>query len=171
MNTGDKDLDLFLKLILILFGGVVVIFIGFYVVLPASIIYGIYSAYKWYTKPPPVTTEELYCQSRITYFPTDQEFTSNFGAKLSKVWKTTEACDAVLDVLVSCTLQLYRNENLAGAPLRVFERGTREEARYRGELIAQANRAYDPLPLIEAMHATLLASFRAYIDALPPIAY
>jgi hypothetical protein len=171
VNTGDKDLDTFLYLMLILFGAVVIIFVGLYVALPAAIIYGIYQTYKWFTKPPPVTTEELYRQSQITYFPTEQEFTNNFGTKLSKVWKTTEACDPILHALASCTLQLYKNENLASAPMRVFERGTREEARYRDELIAHADRAYDPLPIIDAMHTTLLASFTAYINALPPMAY
>jgi hypothetical protein len=78
MNTGSKELDLFLLLMLILFGGVVIIFVGLYVALPAVIIYGIYSAYKWYTKPAPITTEELYRQSQITYFPQPIEFTEMF---------------------------------------------------------------------------------------------
>ncbi len=146
------------------------VFIGL-VVIPLLICFGIYCFYHWYTKPPPVTTQELYRQSQITYFPTAEDFTSNFGPQLSKVWETTEACDPILHAIASCTLQLYRNENLAGVPMRTFASGTREEARYRDELIAHAGRAYDPLPVIEAMHATLKASFTAYINALPPIAY
>ena len=142
-----------------------------YFVIPAAIIYGVYLVYKWYTKPPPITTEELYRQSQITYFPTPEQFTNNFGQQLSRLWPNTEACDPILYAIASCTLQLYTNENLAGAPMRVFEQGTREEARYRDELIAHADRAYDPLPIIDAMHTTLLASFTAYINALPPMAY
>ena len=171
MNTGDKHLDTFLLLMLILFGAVVIIFVGLYVALPAAVIYGIYQTYKWFTKPSPITTEELYRRSQITYFPTEQDFTNNFGTKLSKLWKTTEACDPILHAIASCTLQLYKNENLSNAPMRVFAHGTHEEARYRDDLIAQAKIAYDPLPLIEEMHTTLLTTFSTYINALPPMAY
>jgi hypothetical protein len=160
-------LNAFGALLLVIAG----LFFAMYVVIPAAIIYGIYLAYKWYTKPPPATTEELYRQSTITYFPTPEQFTNNFGQQLSSLWPHTEACDPILYVIASCTLELYKNENLAGAPMRVFEQGTREEARYRDELITQANRAYDPLPVIETMHAILTASFTAYINALPPMAY
>jgi hypothetical protein len=170
MNTGDKDLDTFLYLMLILFGGVVIIFIGLYVVLPAAVIYGIYQTYKWFTKPPPATTEELYRQSQITYFPEPVKFTEQFMVKFSTANAPHQWPRTIIDAMVSTTHQLYKNENLAGAPMRVFEKGTREEARYRDQLIAQANRAYDPLPLIETMHAVLTRSFQAYINSLPSIA-
>ena len=74
MKTGDKDADLFLwgiGLMLLFVLGVA--FAGL-IVLPALIIWGLYAAYKWYTKSPPATIQQLYVQHQNTTLPTENDY-------------------------------------------------------------------------------------------------
>ncbi len=109
--------DIFVVSIVVMIASVAFITVSVYVALPCLLIFVLYKLITYKPKPKPPTTQQLYEQAQVTYFPSDADFTNNFVEKMvdDDGWECPT--DDIIDRIINMARELYRSENLALTPM------------------------------------------------------
>lgn len=164
----DAGTGLFVSM-LIIFMGLAVIFIGFFVLAPLAILaLAIWLGYKYATRPVVTPTTEMYAQTEqrviAANFPSPDDFVESLNDRLlERVLDSQPPVFTILATMEHVSRELYEAERLGNPLPPIPPAGTIEDGRYRDMLIAFQKKTADA-PRTMALFSGTLA--RAYLDLI-----
>ncbi len=144
----------------------VIILMGLFVLFPLAIIFVAIAFIKW-QKRQPVPTAALHEQISPV-FPDEETFVSQLIDRILTFPRYP--CFPLFEALVQAGAALYRAEEMLVKPMRLYPKGSAEEARYRDTLIAYQRKAAEPGVTLEVFLRTLCVAFETLIALLPDLA-
>jgi hypothetical protein len=164
----DAGTGLFVSM-LIIFMGLGVIFIGFFVLAPLAVLaLAIWLGYKYATRPVITPTTEMYAQTEqrviAANFPSPDDFVESLNDRLlERVLESQPPVFTILATMEHVSRELYKAERLGNPLPPIPPAGTIEDGRYRDMLIAFQKKTADA-PRTMALFSGTLA--RAYLDLI-----
>ena len=154
---------------LIIFMGLAVIFIGFFVLAPLAVLaLAIWLGYKYATRPIITPTTEMYAQTEqrviAANFPSPDDFVESLNERiLERVLESQPPAYTILATMEHVSRDLYEAERFGNPLPPIPSAGTIEDGRYRDMLIAFQKKTADA-PRTMALFSGTLA--RAYLDLI-----